>query len=251
MRSASSTCVRAHARGVEFPLHFGAARFEAQLFRAERFDLPLMLRGLRRKLFLFLHERIALQGPAPSAARRVPEVRAAMRAAIVSALASRSASAAISARRDARSSCLACAFCRSAICCSIAWTISCSAPARALETSPRRCCAASARRWAAVGVIAQAAKLGLAVAQFDSEAHHVAARLIALQGGRHLELLRFDVLRGGLFESRLRWREALLQGDAAPPALPTPRARVAALPRPASAIRASCRAGPLPTGGRR
>ena len=42
----------------------------------------------------------------------------------------------------------------------------------------------------------------LAIAQFDAQPHHVATRLIALQCGRHRKLFGFDVLRGGLFESR-------------------------------------------------
>ncbi len=49
-------------------------------------------------------------------------------------------------------------------------------------------------------IIAQAGELGLAIAQIDSEAHHITSRLIALQGCRHFELFRFDMLRSCLFE---------------------------------------------------
>ena len=83
----------------------------------------------------------------------------------------------------------------------MAWAISCSVPARALETSPRLCCAASARRWAAVASLRKRPSSVWQSLRFDSEAHHVASRLVALQGGRHLEFFRFDVLRRGLFES--------------------------------------------------
>ena len=85
----------------------------------------------------------------------------------------------------------------------MAWAISCSAPARALETSPRLVLRSLGAPLGRRGIIAQTAELGLAVAQIDSEAHHVASRLVALQGGRHLEFFGFDVLRGGLFERRL------------------------------------------------
>ena len=101
------------------------------------------------------------------------------------------------------------------------------------------------------GIVAQTGQFGLAVAQFDSESHHVAARLIALQSGSHRELFRFDVLRGGLLESYFAGVKLFFDVLQRGAALPTPRARVAALPRRACAIRASCRADPLPMGGRR
>ena len=51
----------------EFPLHLGAARFQALFLGAQRFHLPLVFRGLRGELLLFLQERIVLQdqGRAP------------------------------------------------------------------------------------------------------------------------------------------------------------------------------------------
>ena len=51
------------------------------------------------------------------------------------------------------------------------------------------------------GVVAQTGKLGLAVAQFNSEADHIAASLVALQRCGHRELFRFIVLRRGLLKT--------------------------------------------------
>ncbi len=57
----------AHAGLVEFEFHFGAARFQALFFCAERFHLPLMFRGLLGELRLLLLQGIVLQdqGGAP------------------------------------------------------------------------------------------------------------------------------------------------------------------------------------------
>ena len=50
------------------------------------------------------------------------------------------------------------------------------------------------------GITPQPRKFGLAGAQFHSEPHHVAARLVALQCCRDRQFLRFHVLRHGLLE---------------------------------------------------
>src|SRR5215472_1770034 len=50
-----------HTRRVELLLHFGAALFEAELLRSERFDPRLMLGDLRFEFGLLVAEGIMLQ----------------------------------------------------------------------------------------------------------------------------------------------------------------------------------------------
>ncbi len=62
---------RANARLLEFPLHFDAARFQALFLGAQRLHLPLVFRGLRRKLFLFLQQQILLRNERRAPRRQV------------------------------------------------------------------------------------------------------------------------------------------------------------------------------------
>ena len=189
----------ANASLVEFPFHFGAARFEALLFRAQRFHLALMFRGLLGELLLFLQERIVLQDQRSAPRDQVLKfLRHSRRERF-------GAGEAFRERGHLRAPCRQVFLLRLRILAQSGlllhrandFLFRSRARAGNFAAPLLRGFGAPLRRG---GIVAQPRKFGLAGAQFHAEPHHVAARLIALQRGRHGQFFRFHVLRHGLFE---------------------------------------------------